>query len=82
MEIHESTMYLVETSHSKFPTLHVLSSATKMFLAAKSRWTKAFLVRYSIPDATCWQKRIRSWGVSGGTISPGLHNYVHTQGNV
>ena len=28
---------------------------TRIFLAARSLWTKPFLERYSIPDATCWQ---------------------------
>ena len=31
------------------------SPDTRMFLAARSRWTKPFLEGYSIPDATCWQ---------------------------
>jgi len=41
-----------------------------MFLAARSLCTKAFLARYSMPEATCWQNVTSVLGVLEGT---GLH---------
>ena len=40
-------------------TLQCLSADTRMFLAARSRWTKDFLDKYSIPNAI-WQQKLRS----------------------
>ena len=57
---------------SRLLTLHILSSVTNTFLAARSRWTKSFLERYSIPEATCWQNFSSRDGVSEDIISPGL----------
>ena len=56
------------TSH----TLHVLSPATRTFLAARSLCTKDLPARYFIPEATSLQKARRVWEVFDGTISPGL----------
>lgn len=53
-------------------TLHVLSPATRMFLAARSLCTKDLSARYCMPEAMSLQKTRRVWEVSNGTISPGL----------
>ena len=50
----------------------MLSFETKIFLAAKSLWTKPFPERYCIPKATCWENLSNISGRSGLGSCPGL----------
>ena len=61
-------------SNTVVHTLHTLSPATRMFLAARSLCTKAFLARYSMPEAMSLQNPRRTSGMSEGTNCPGLLN--------
>ena len=51
-----------------------------MFLAARSLCMKAFLCRYSMPEATSLQNPSRRKGVSSGTSDPGLYNDDASEG--
>jgi len=53
-------------------TLHTLSPATRMFLAARSLCTKDLPARYSMPEAMSLQNPRRTLGMSEGTNPPGL----------
>ena len=55
-------------------TLHTLSPATRIFLAARSLCTKDLPARYSIPEAMSLQNPRRTFGMSEGINSPGLLN--------
>ena len=58
--------------NTNIPTLHTRFSATRIFLAARSLCTKAFLARYSMPEAIWLQKSRHNCGIDEGTSSPGL----------
>lgn len=57
----------------KSAILQVSSSPTRMFLAARSRWTMCFSSRYLIPSAT-WQEMLSRWEVPrdfpSGPVNP------------
>lgn len=57
----------------KSAILQVSSSPTRMFLAARSRWTMCFSSRYLIPSAT-WQAMLSRWEVPrdfpSGPVNP------------
>ena len=53
-------------------TLQMLPSDNRMFLAARSLWTKPLLDKYCIPRAICWQNTSSVFGVNDGNIIPGL----------
>ena len=53
-------------------TLHVWSSDTSMFRAAKSLCTNSFLSRYSMPLAISLQNPRSLCGVSSDRASPGV----------
>ena len=50
-------------------TLHVFCIPNRIFLAAKSRWTKDFLDRYSIPDAMLRQNFSSKRGRDGSQLT-------------
>ncbi len=47
------TRYSIEMVYKQ--TLQIFSAETRMFLVARSLWTKCLLERYCIPRAICWE---------------------------
>ena len=56
----------------EYLTLHMLSSETRIFLAARSLWMKPFPERYCMPSVTCWEKLSNIFGRFVFGSSPGL----------
>ena len=68
----KNKLFIICSCYTVINTLHVFSSESSMFLAARSLWTNFFRSRYFIPDTISLQNRSRVKGVFDETISPGL----------
>lgn len=70
---HPAELTLRSRASPKSAILQVSSSPTRMFLAARSRWTMCFSSRYLIPSAT-WQAMLSRWEVPrdfpSGPVNP------------
>ena len=71
--INTHILCLIKCVHTACPTLQTIDLDSKMFLAARSLCTNAFLERYSIPCATSLQKFISLSDHSAPIFSPGLY---------
>lgn len=69
---HPDELTLRSRASPKSAILQVSSSPTRMFLAARSRWTMCFSSRYLIPSAT-WQAMLSRWEVPRDFPSGPVH---------